>query len=382
MTDPATLRRRFLAEPHTLRNARGDFSAWHRGRPHYLLWALDVDRAPVRTRVADARHALDGLLLDGYRRQPHVTLALCGFPAQAPSAADEFDAAWLDACVAALRAARIAPFTIEIGTLESFSSAPFLCVQGGGDALDALRACLQPAVGHPQGDYVAHVTVGLYAGEWPTAAVASRFAAFRAGPPLRCEITRISLMGYVAEEIGGALFTLADWQLAAQTLQWHDTCRSGGSHEPYAVCRSGGSRELHSCCRSGGSREPSAAPGGFERLAASAAPTEGGAAGESGGAVGVFGGAAGESGGAVGVLGGAAGALGEAAGALGRAADASGGALGALGGAAGESGGAAGALGGAAGALGGAVGALGGAVGALGGAVGALGGAVGALGGA
>ncbi|MCK6409828.1 MAG: 2'-5' RNA ligase family protein [Thauera sp.] len=370
MTDPATLRRRFLAEPHTLRNARGDFSAWHRGRPHYLLWALDVDRAPVRTRVADARHALDGLLLDGYRRQPHVTLALCGFPAQAPSAADEFDAAWLDARVAALRAARIAPFTIEIGTLESFSSAPFLCVQGGGDALDALRACLQPAVGHPQGDYVAHVTVGLYAGEWPTAAVASRFAAFRAGPPLRCEITRISLMGYVAEEIGGALFTLADWQLAAQTLQWHDTCRSGGSHEPYAVCRSGGSRE------------PSAAPGGFERLAASAAPTEGGAAGESGGAVGVFGGAAGESGGAVGVLGGAAGtlgeaagALGEAAGALGRAADASGGALGALGGAVGALGGAVGALGGAAGALGGAAGVLGGVVGANGEAAGAGGGA-------
>jgi hypothetical protein len=364
MTDPATLRRRFLAEPHTLRNARGDFSAWHRGRLHYLLWALDVDRAPVRTRVADARHALDGLLLDGYRRQPHVTLALCGFPAQAPSAADEFDAAWLDARVAALRAARIAPFTIEIGTLESFSSAPFLCVQGGGDALDALRACLQPAVGHPQGDYVAHVTVGLYAGEWPTAAVASRFAAFRAGPPLRCEITRISLMGYVAEEIGGALFTLADWQLAAQTLQWHDTCRSGEIHEPYAVCRSGGSRELHSCCRSGGSREPSAscrsggsrepsascrsggsrepsaAPGGFEKLAASAAPTEGGDAGALGGAADVSGGAAGALGGAAGALGGAAGALGRAAGVLGGVVGADGGAVRSNGEAAGAGGGA------------------------------------------
>jgi hypothetical protein len=360
MTDPATLRRRFLAEPHTLRNARGDFSAWHRGRPHYLLWALDVDQAAVRARVADAQHALHGLLLDGYRRQPHVTLALCGFPAQAPSAADEFDAAWLDARVAALRAARIAPFTIEIGALESFSSAPFLCVQGGGDALDALRACLQPAVGHPQGDYVAHVTVGLYAGAWPTAAVASRFDAFRAGPPLRCEITRISLMGYIAEEIGGALFTLADWQLTAQTLQWHDTCRSGETREPCAFCSSGGSREPASC-RSGGSREPSAAPGGFEELAASAAPTEGGDAGALGGAADV-------SGGAVGVSGGAAGALGGAAGALGGAVGVSGGAAGALGGAVGVSGGAAGALGGAVGAGSGVVGANGDAVGAGGGA--------------
>lgn len=243
MTNPATLRRRFLAEPYTQRNERGDFSAWHRGRPHYVLWALDADLPAVRARVAAAQRALDGLLLDGYQRQPHVTLALCGFPAQAPSAADEFGRAWLDSRIAALHAARIAPFAIEIGALESFSSAPFLCVRGGG-TLGALRACLQPAAAHPQGDYVPHVTVGLYAGEWSTATVAQRFDAFAAGPPLRCEITQLSLMGYVAEEIGGALFTLADWQLTEQRLQWHDT--------PARPCSSSGTRKLYSSCRSGG----------------------------------------------------------------------------------------------------------------------------------
>ena len=82
MTDPATLRRRFLAEPLTLRNERRDFPEWHRGRPHYLLWAIDTDLAAVRARVVAAQRALDGLLLDGYRRQPHITLALCGFPAR------------------------------------------------------------------------------------------------------------------------------------------------------------------------------------------------------------------------------------------------------------------------------------------------------------
>lgn len=220
MTAPATLRRRFLAEPLTLRNERRDFCAWHRGRPHYLLWALDVDRPPVRARTAAARRTLDGLLLAGYLRQPHVTLALCGFPAPAPAAADDFDRARLDACVAALRAARIAPFTLEVGALESFSSAPFLCVHGADDALAALRTCLQPDAPHPQGDYVPHVTVGLYADAWPTATVAARFDAFAPAPPLRCEITRVSLMGYAAAEIGGALFTLAEWDLAGRHLAW------------------------------------------------------------------------------------------------------------------------------------------------------------------
>ena len=127
MTDPATLRRRFLAEPLTLRNERRDFPEWHRGRPHYLLWAIDTDLAAVRARVVAAQRALDGLLLDGYRRQPHITLALCGFPAHgAAPAADEFDLAWLQARVAALEAARIAPFTLALGGLESFSSAPLL----------------------------------------------------------------------------------------------------------------------------------------------------------------------------------------------------------------------------------------------------------------
>jgi 2'-5' RNA ligase len=272
-----------------------------------LLWALDVDLPTVRARVTAAQRTLDGLLLEDYRRQPHVTLALCGFPAQAPTAADEFDHDELEARIAALHAARIAPFTIEIGALESFSSAPFLCVQGGGDALGALRACLQPAAAHPQGDYVPHVTVGLYAGEWPTATVAQRFDAFAAGPPLRCEITQVSLMGYVAGEVGGALFTLADWQLTEQRLQWHGT--------PARPCSSGGTRALYPSCRSGGSRELFEASGSRRKLAASAAPTGGATAGVLGGTAGVLGGTAGVLGGTAGALGGTAGAGAESAGA-------------------------------------------------------------------
>ena len=195
MITPAALRQRFLAEPLTLRNERRDFGDWHRGRPHYLLWAIDVDLPAVRSRITAAQRALDGLLLDGYRRQPHITLALCGFPARtARPAVDEFDRHWLQARIRH--------------------------VDGAAGPLGALRACLHADTPPPQGEYVPHVTVGLYADAYPTHSVAQRFDACAPVVPLRCAIERISLMGYVAAEIGGALFTLAEWDLAAHRLQW------------------------------------------------------------------------------------------------------------------------------------------------------------------
>ncbi len=68
----------------------------------------------------------------------------------------------------------------------------------------------------------AHVTVGLYADAWPTAEVARRFRALDDAPHLPCRITRLSLMGYVAADIGGELFTLADYHLAERRLQWRE----------------------------------------------------------------------------------------------------------------------------------------------------------------
>lgn len=221
MTDPALLRQRFLAEPRTLRNERRDFHAWHRGRPHYLLWALDVDTPPLRARVAAAQRALDGLLLASYLRQPHITLALCGFPAVARApAADEFDAGLIARQLAALQTAAPAAFELAVGGLESFSSAPFLSVHDASGTLDTLRRCLHVGGDDAHGGYVPHVTVGLYAGAWPTAELAARFHALADVPRLACRIDRLSLMGYVAADIGGALFTLADYPLAARRLQW------------------------------------------------------------------------------------------------------------------------------------------------------------------
>lgn len=222
MTQLTPFRQRFLADPLTLRNERRDFPEWHLGRPHYVLWALEVDTSAVSARIAAAQQALDGLLLDGYQRQPHITLALCGFPAQACAPAqDEFDHHLIVSQVTALQSQGLAAFDIEIGGLESFSSAPFLTVHEGQGAFATLRRCLHVEGPHPQRPYVPHLTVGLYADAWPSAEVADRFAQLAAAPRLHHRVTRLSLLGYDAAKIGGALFTIAEYALETGRMHWH-----------------------------------------------------------------------------------------------------------------------------------------------------------------
>ncbi len=209
-----------------MENVRRDFPEWHKGRARYLLWAIDVDRASVRAQVASASAHLLDLLLDDYRRQPHITLALCGFPASAPQYDDDVSLAQIEAQVAALRLAlpRLRPFAIDIGTLSSFSSAPFLHVAVAGDEIAALRACLVPAMAnmnHQADDYTAHVTVGLYQAAFPCAPVGLRLAAFPAAPATRCIVDCIKLMSYAAVDIAGPLTTHAQYHFDSGAIEWH-----------------------------------------------------------------------------------------------------------------------------------------------------------------
>jgi 2'-5' RNA ligase len=222
----AALRARFLACGRTIENVRRDFPEWHKGRARYLLWAIDVDCAGVRAQVASASAHLADLLLADYRRQPHITLALCGFPGTAPQLSDEITLVQIEAQIAALRLARIAPFAIDIGVLSSFSSAPFLHAESdpAGCGMGALRACLaEPAASldYPVPDYTAHVTVGLYNGAWPSAPVGLRLAAFPADTVTRCIVDRVQLMSYACDDIGGPLTTHATCHLDGGATVWH-----------------------------------------------------------------------------------------------------------------------------------------------------------------
>lgn len=214
-------RQDFLDAGHTLENVRRDFPEWHRGRPRYLLWALDVDLPPVRVQVAQAARHLDGLLLGGYVRQPHITLALCGFPADTAQADDDFGAGHLADQLDALRRAACPPLELEIGRLASFSSAPFLAVRDSGPGLARLRQALAGEARPAGGPYLPHVTVGLYKGRWPSPEIQARLDSHE-GTLHPCRLTRLSLMSYTASEIGGPLRIVADYDLASGTLRWTD----------------------------------------------------------------------------------------------------------------------------------------------------------------
>lgn len=209
-------RETFLAAGCTLRNLRRDFVEWHHGRPHYGLWALLLEEPMVADAMAAAQAHLGDCLLLGYRRQPHITLALGGFPCAEAQRAGDYPLAAFEEALAALRVAAPPPFALELGGLESFASAPFLAVDDVEGGIAALRRGLMAGTGEEQGrdgDYLPHLTVGLYADEYDCAALAPRLAAFPA-VRLRLAVQRLAFLCYDSADIGGPLTPVADYALA------------------------------------------------------------------------------------------------------------------------------------------------------------------------
>ena len=204
-----------------LRNVHRDFVEWHRGRSRYVLWAIDVNLPSVQSRIDAAKAHLDGLLLGGYVRQPHITLALCGFPGTPPLLADAFGAALLERQTVALQQSPVAPFDVSIGGLSSFASAPYLSVADPSGGIEQIRACLD--AGSDAHAYAPHVTVGLYADAWPTDSVRPRLTAFAPCPAIPLRVTQIRLLAYAPSCIGGALEHLATYDLVEKRLRWHGT---------------------------------------------------------------------------------------------------------------------------------------------------------------
>lgn len=207
------------ADALTLPSEQRDFPDWRHGRRRYAVWALDVDLPDLRRRSADTSCRLADYLLPGYRRQPHLTISLCGFPAVRPALDDDYAGATFAAQVAALAVARPAPFAIEIGGPASFSSAAYFSVgdlQGG---VANLRRILAGEGATDDFPFVPHVSFGLYRAAFPLSEIFSRFAELEAGEPLRLEIGQLSWMTYEAAVIGGPLTSLAEFDFRQASLR-------------------------------------------------------------------------------------------------------------------------------------------------------------------
>lgn len=204
---------------HTVASVHGDFVEWHRGRRHFAVWAIDLDSPHREATAAALRRHLAPFLLPGYRRQPHVTVQLCGFPGAGQADDDYPPAAW-QRHLAALAAAAPGPFAITLGAPASFTTAPYLTVHDDEGGIAALRAALGPDhLAGPDCTYLPHLTVGLYGGRFPWTAVARRLASFPAAAASRIAVTALTLLRYEAAVVAGPLAAIGRFDLAARAWQ-------------------------------------------------------------------------------------------------------------------------------------------------------------------
>ncbi|MQY51961.1 2'-5' RNA ligase family protein [Rhodocyclus tenuis] len=199
------MRTHFSRPPLTVALEDRDYPEWRRGRERYGIWMIDADTAPVRERVAQARQTLDGLFTP-HRRLAHITLFICGFINEPAQLDDDFDSAMLARQRTQLANARIAPFTLHIGGIDSFDSAAFLHVTDRAGGLRRIRAAL--TVGQTEvcpGRYTPHLTVGLYRAAFAKREVRQRMAPLATLPPLDLTVRDIVFAGYAAKELDGPL---------------------------------------------------------------------------------------------------------------------------------------------------------------------------------
>ena len=193
--------------PTTIPAEIRDFPEWHHGRETYAVWVLLMEAPSILDKFKAAREHLNGYLLEPYRRQPHITLFVCGFLVDTPQYNDDFPSTQLQAQIEVAKQTHIQPFEIKIGGLSSFASAPFLEVHDPDNGIPHLREML--ARGGREfrtAPYTPHLTVGLYADAFPSEEVARRLAGFPVNP-IKWKVKRITLATYRAQEFAGPLTT-------------------------------------------------------------------------------------------------------------------------------------------------------------------------------
>ena len=191
--------------PETIPSIDQDHPEWHRGRKVYAVWLIDAGQEEICKQVAVAQEHLSGFLVKPYRRQPHVTLFVCGFLADTRRFDDDYSACQFREQTQSLRDANVPPFFIEIGGLNSFSSAPFLEVndlEGGINRVRTALSAITEEIGRTS--FTPHVTVGLYSKAFSSEVVARKIATFP-NKPVTCKVERITFAAYEAQESAGAL---------------------------------------------------------------------------------------------------------------------------------------------------------------------------------
>ncbi|HXX53252.1 MAG TPA: 2'-5' RNA ligase family protein [Thermodesulfovibrionales bacterium] len=176
-----------------------DLTDWHRGIAHYGFWAVLVDDQGWLELFETARLHVERFIHPGYKRAPHITVAACGLLSE-----EHFSTTFQRRQKDALIKAKVPPFFLRAGMLDSFASAPYITVEDLDGSLDELRSILatistedNPAV------YKPHITLGLYRGAFETSMVGNHFREFRSISTSKLSVTELAFCIYETSEIQG-----------------------------------------------------------------------------------------------------------------------------------------------------------------------------------
>ncbi|MFA5679560.1 MAG: 2'-5' RNA ligase family protein [Pseudomonas sp.] len=168
-TSPCSFHETLVAEPR-------DYAEWHRGRMRYGVWMLPIQCPDLLAHIERVASELADLLHPS-RRQPHITLFVCGFEQPCRQYNDDFTTAQLQQQMVALEALEQSPCTLQIGAVDSFASAALLTVADPEGYLARWRQALAAGCSEVrQAAYVPHLTLGLYRRTVPAAELRQRLA--------------------------------------------------------------------------------------------------------------------------------------------------------------------------------------------------------------
>ncbi|TBU88524.1 2'-5' RNA ligase [Stutzerimonas kirkiae] len=183
-----------------------DYPDWHLGRERYGVWIIEIESPALLAYIDKARQQIADLLHPQYRRQPHVTLFVCGFEQPQHHQPDDFTPQALQAQIASLKPLAPSAFELYASHLDSFASAVFIAVEDPQASLAPLRQAL--GQGHEEiryAPYVPHLTLGLYRQRIDAQALRQRLGALPAPPSTPFRVSRLLYCTYCAQELFGPL---------------------------------------------------------------------------------------------------------------------------------------------------------------------------------
>lgn len=182
-----------------------DYPEWHKGRSRYAIWMVPVDCPRVLGYIAEVTEQLADLL-HPTRRQPHLTVFVCGFEQPGRVNDDDFTPGQLQRQLEALRGLRQSAGSLRVGRPDSFASAAYLSVVDPVGHLDDWRGALAGGAAEIRfGPYVPHITLGLYRQQVSAGALRERLARVSAPPELNMSVGRLEYASYSSMDMFGPL---------------------------------------------------------------------------------------------------------------------------------------------------------------------------------